>query len=204
MIDITNQKFGKLTAVSFAKKTASGRTFWLCRCDCGTEVVIRTDNLRSRHTTSCGKCRSRKEPNKKRRDRLPIKYYKLEYKSWEMMIQRCTNPNYTAYKSYGGRGITVCERWLTSFNNFYTDMGSRPNKDYSLDRINNNGNYEPGNCRWATRSQQSANQRPRNNVVVHLDGEILTVKQVSQKLGIPRHAAYDLYVKRPRKAKAKQ
>jgi len=86
-------------------------------------------------------------------------------RSWKNMIQRCTNQNHAAYKNYGGRGITVCAEWLNSFKVFLEDMGERPSKDYSIDRIDNDGNYEPANCRWATRSEQQRNKRKKRPVV---------------------------------------
>lgn len=87
----------------------------------------------------------------------------LEYHSWYNMKTRCYNKNYDGFENYGARGITVCDRWRNSFENFYADMGPKPNKDYSLDRINTNGNYEPSNCRWATKSEQVRNQRKKES-----------------------------------------
>jgi hypothetical protein len=86
------------------------------------------------------------------------------YYSWVSMKTRCTNKNELCYDRYGGRGITICERWMFNFPNFLQDMGERPAKNYSIDRINTDGNYEPGNCRWATRSQQAYNRRNKNSL----------------------------------------
>ena len=99
------------------------------------------------------------------------------------MISRCTLPNLTAYRNYGGRGITVCDRWRHSFENFYADMGARPAK-MSLDRIDVNGNYEPGNCRWATKAEQSTNTR--RNHVIEFAGERLTLGEWEHRLGVRR------------------
>jgi hypothetical protein len=95
------------------------------------------------------------------------------YDNWWRMIHRCTNSNWKHYKDYGGRGIKVCDRWM-KFDNFYIDMGPRPSDGHSLDRINNDGNYEPGNCRWATQSVQSANKRKRNGSTSKYIGVCLT------------------------------
>lgn len=103
------------------------------------------------------------------------------YKSWDAMVQRCTNPNSTAWKDYGARGITVCERWLT-FENFYADMGDRPFPGASLDRINNDGNYEPGNVRWVTRVENARNTRI-NRFIEHR-GERLCLSAWAEKAGI--------------------
>lgn len=108
-------------------------------------------------------------------------YYTLEYKSWCAMIQRCLNPNNDAYYRYGGAGIAICDRWL-SFPNFAADMGPRPGREYSIERINNSGNYEPSNCRWATVKEQS-NNRKSNRVIAH-DGLVLTVSQWAERLGM--------------------
>ena len=105
------------------------------------------------------------------------------------MIQRCTNPNNSAYHNYGGRGIRVCDRWLKSFEDFYVDMGERPSLEYSIDRINNNGNYEPDNCRWASRSEQANNRR--NNVFRTYKGETLTLTQFAHKYNIHRVSLFN-------------
>lgn len=104
------------------------------------------------------------------------------YESWRGMIRRCTNPKYALYKDYGGRGIKVCDRWLNSISAFTEDMGQRPPGGFYLERINNNGNYEPGNCRWATRKEQARNKR--NNHLITLDGVTLTLAEWSERSGI--------------------
>jgi hypothetical protein len=132
---------------------------FICQCDCGKEVKIRLKHLKSGHTKSCGCLRDEKriethtthgEGNKKRT---------VEYKCWIGMKQRCYNPNNKFYYNYGGRGIIICDRWINSYENFLKDMGRKPDRSYSIDRINNNGNYEPSNCRWATSFQQIHNRR---------------------------------------------
>lgn len=107
----------------------------------------------------------------------------LTYKSWRQMKDRCLNPNNKQYAEYGGRGITVCERWKNSYENFLADMGSRPSKEYSIDRFpNNDGNYEPGNCRWATSIQQNRNRR--SNHLVTYNGETLPIKAWAERFKI--------------------
>jgi len=105
-----------------------------------------------------------------------------EYKTWASMVHRCTNEKVPSYKYYGGRGIGVCERWL-DFLSFYEDMGDRPD-GMTLDRIDNNGDYEPENCRWATRKQQAKNKRPKKQATLTHNGESLTVKQWAERLGV--------------------
>jgi hypothetical protein len=104
------------------------------------------------------------------------------YRSWAQMKQRCLNPKHTAYKNYGGRGITVCAAWVNDYSTFFRDMGERPSLDHSIDRIDNNGNYEPGNCRWATRIQQGRNRR--DNRLLLYKGETKTLSEWSELLGI--------------------
>lgn len=106
------------------------------------------------------------------------------YETWRGMIKRCTNKNHTYYYRYGGRGIKVCESWLIDFNRFCIDMGEKPSKDYTLDRINNDGDYEPNNCRWATKEEQECNKV--NNKFIEYNGKSQTLYQWSKELNIKK------------------
>src|SRR5436190_19682968 len=153
LIDITGQRFGRLIVIEIAaRKGPGGRSLWLCRCDCESKVVAWGGNLRSGNTKSCG-CLRREVSYENHFIHGEGKSGKTtsEYHSWQAMRARCLDPNNRAYKWYGGRGIRVCARWL-KFENFLADMRRRP-AGRSLDRINNDGDYEPSNCRWATPKQ---------------------------------------------------
>jgi len=117
-------------------------------------------------------------------------YLTPEYRAWQGMKDRCYNINSIPYKSYGGRGIVVCDEWKNSFSSFLLDMGKRPSNLYSIDRYpNNDGNYEPNNCRWATKKEQAINRRSSN--FIEYDGERLTVSDMAIKLGVSQHTIYD-------------
>lgn len=156
----TGDKFGRLEIIKevdrYLKPSGQPVRQFLCKCECGVEKIIKFDYLRCGSTKSCG-CYNI-ELIKER----SIKHGKTgttEYRSWMHMKERCYNPNTHQFKYWGGRGIKVCDRWLESFQNFIDDMGHKPSKTHSLDRIDFNGNYEPSNCRWATPNQQSQNRR---------------------------------------------
>ena len=151
-------KYGKLTITQFLPTVQLGITYVLCRCDCGASKRIRVASIRSGQTKSCG-CYSREAHVTHRMTSS------AEYGVWTAMKTRCNNPKAKCYKNYGGRGIKICERW-SSFENFLEDMGIRPSKKHTLDRIQNDGPYSPDNCRWATVKEQCRNKRSNRFLVV--------------------------------------
>lgn len=155
-LDLSGHKYGKLRVASPASQDKQGQTKWICQCDCGSEVVVRTNDMRTGKTTSCGCHRSSVSTKKATKHGLR---FTREYRIWCNMKSRCTNPAFHKYPIYGGRGISICQEWLGSFQNFFDDMGLCPTPQHSIDRIDVDGNYEPSNCRWATPKQQTQNRR---------------------------------------------
>lgn len=153
-LELTGQRFGRLVVVRFDSIGKQRQSQWLCRCDCGNEKVISCQSLKCAHAKSCGCLKD--ECGEKHEKGM---YKSPEYRTWIRIKTRCENENTPYYHGYGGRGISVCEKWSKSFEAFYADMGDRPSKDHSIDRKDNNGNYEPDNCKWSTRFEQQQNIR---------------------------------------------
>ena len=165
--DLQGQKFHNWTVVRRADAppgVTSRAAYWWCRCACGHERAVRGTGLTRGRSKSCG-CdkRWRMTCRLTKHGRARSSLYRIR----QYMLQRCYNPKHTNYRDYGGRGIKVCDRWRESFENFLADVGERPSPKHSLDRIKNDGDYEPGNCRWATRKEQHRNMRSNIRLVVN-------------------------------------
>lgn len=157
-MDLIGQKFGKWLVLSRAPNERCGKASFNVRCDCGAEKCVRGQSLTSGGSSQCYECvnRTHGDSAEKYSGRA------LEYNSWSNMIQRCTNSRHPKFADYGGRGIAVCERWRNSYPDFLADIGRKPTPEHTLDRFPDvNGNYEPGNVRWADAEQQANNRRPR-------------------------------------------
>lgn len=179
--DLTGETFHRWNVIAYAGR-APNRDFWVCRCECGTVSTVVGNALRCGRTKSCVCCRAEQQHTRtvhgmtRRFTKMPP-----EYNSWRGMIQRCTNPKHQAYSDYGGRGITICDSWM-SFMNFYNDVGRRPTELHTISRIDNNGPYSPTNCRWELFSQQARNRR--SNVLVTYQNETLCLCDMASKFGI--------------------
>jgi hypothetical protein len=182
LIDLTGKRFGRLVVIrryGTVKHGASNTPSWLVKCDCGNEKTVMGCDLRKNHgTRSCGCGRGGKPTHGMSST--------IEHRIWRDILKRCYNKNNHAYKYYGQRGIRVCDEWIKNFKAFYDDMGPRPSPKHSIDRIDNDGDYEPSNCRWVTWKEQNRNKR---NIPKHKAfGKSLSVSEWSEVTGISTSA----------------
>jgi len=183
LIDRTGKRYGRLVVMERADDRA-GRVAWRCQCDCGTVKVV-TANKIQQGTSSCG-CLARESMRRVGLSNATHGHTRggnssSEYRTWSGMWNRCTNPNSADYARYGGRGIRVCERW-DDFDTFLADMGPKPSPTHSIDRIDNDGNYAPGNCRWALPTDQSRNQR--TNHLITIGQRTMTTAEWAEEVGL--------------------
>mgnify|MGYP001558271123 CR=1 FL=1 len=176
--DLSNKTFGRLTVLCRSENKRR-RVYWLCSCSCGNQARVDSFALASGRTQSCG-CIWLETVAGHNRTHGRSKDYL--YRIWGLMIQRCENPNNPAYDRYGSRGICVCRQWRKSFTAFVSDVGERPSSSHTLDRIDNNGDYEPDNVRWATEKQQANNRR--STVFIKYNGVSKTASEWAEVTGI--------------------
>lgn len=186
-IDLTDQRFGRLTVIERAENASDGRAQWRCQCDCGNGTIVRGKDLRNMHTTSCG-CLG----IERRRESTTIhgKCGTRLRNIWGGMKDRCYNPQNARYCRYGARGITVCTEWLHDFQAFWDwAIANGYHDNLSIDRIDNDKGYSPDNCRWATSKQQN-NNVSTNRRVTH-NGKTMTLAQWCEAKKVPRSSVYD-------------
>lgn len=176
--NLAGQTFGMLRVIGIGSKSSDKAKYvkWFCRCDCGTHKLVATHSLLSGNAKTCG-C----VPPRKTHGQTGT----AEHRVWKAMLSRCGNPGQRSYPQYGGRGISVCDRWR-SFENFLADMGPRPTSEHQIDRIDNDGNYDPANCRWVTRQENCRNRR--SNRLIECGGMSLTIAEWSDRTGLPQYA----------------
>jgi len=185
IVSLIGKKFGRLTVICIADRGKYIKTKWKCRCDCGNYVSILVTSLNSGNTKSCGCLHKDITRNlfTKHGHNKP-KQRSLTYTTWDKMLQRCNNSNNNRYNHYGGRGIKICDRWQgkDGFVNFLADMGERLDKKYSIDRIDNNGDYCKENCRWITMKEQ--NRNCSRNIILDFHGETKCLEDFARQYSI--------------------
>jgi len=187
LINLSGQTIGRLIVIEKVRGPNLRKTYWRCRCACGTEKVVNAQKLRLRTTLSCG-CfqRDRVAETFTTHGHTRKRTISREYAVWINMYQRCTNPKHPSFADYGARGINVCESWR-KFENFLSDMGERP-PDTTLDRIDNDGNYEPTNCRWANVNTQARNRRTSR--FIRCNGNLITIAEAAEQTGLSKDTIY--------------
>lgn len=189
-VDISGMRFGGITAIRDVGTLVGKTRKWEFLCDCGNRFISCGSRARLGTVISCQEC------SRERISKLNTSHGmrdSAEYGIWIHIKERCLNPSNKSFERYGGRGISVCERWTHSFENFIADMGIRPSNKHSIDRINNNGNYEPSNCRWSTPVEQGNNKR--NNIMVTIDNETKSLSAWCRERGVSVGSAWSRYKK---------
>ena len=194
LLNLSGQRFGRLTVLGRVAAPGAHNAMWECRCDCGKLTVGAGANL-GKTKFSCGCLQSETgkrtlETNRLKRTDLHGESASLEFKTWASLKGRCLNPANPKYPRYGGRGIKVCDRWIDDFQAFLADMGRKPSPLHSIDRIDNDGDYEPSNCHWATIETQTRNRSTTRHVTI--GGETLCVRDWASRLGVNRKTFYDM------------
>jgi hypothetical protein len=200
--NLIGKQFGRLTVVDLSEKMSGRKSYWVCKCECGNEKLVRSDSLKSGNVQSCGCLKVEQNKvnlNQTKHGDTTRGNHKRLWQIWQGIKQRTSNPNKKTYARYGGRGIVMCEEWKDDYiafrdwalNNGYSD-------DLTIDRIDVDGNYEPSNCRWATNKEQCNNRR--TNVLIEWNGKTQNIEKWSEETGIPYrvlHDRYKRYGKRP-------
>jgi hypothetical protein len=198
--DKTGMKYFRLTVIEhIACNISNGSAIWRCLCECGKYHDVDGRLLSGKSgVKSCGCLLAYKNTLRPSRDSVNITHGESgtkssarsrEYIAWSSMIQRCTNPKHASFIRYGGSGITVCERWINSYELFLLDMGRKPSPHHSIDRIDVLLGYSPENCRWATMDMQQNNRT--NNRTVLFEGDRITCTELSRKVGVPRNTMFN-------------
>lgn len=191
--DLTGQRFGKLTVLSYDHINRGGFACWCCLCDCGNETIVPSGALKSGNTRSCGCLHAEASPKNLPPPKHGMHGSKI-YRTWTNIKTRCYNPNDKDYKDYGGRGITMYAPWIhdfAAFFNYVVTLEHYGEKGYTLDRIENDKGYQPGNLRWADAKTQERNRRI--NIVVEYNGEQITLGEAAERSGINYYTLYDRY-----------
>jgi len=191
MIDLTGMCVGRVKVIGFfgtRKRPCGSHCYmWLCLCHCGREFAVDGTCVRRGSATSCGCDKGLATKKHGMASRIHGEHW--AYKIWQGMKQRCTNPNHKNYSDYGGRGIRICDAWMDSAEQFFADMGDRPSANHTIERIDNDGNYEPGNCRWASRAEQ--NENTRQTKLLTVNGQSLSISKWAMRMGVSRKLIRD-------------
>jgi hypothetical protein len=177
--DLEGERFGRQLVLGYKGKSGNGHSDWYCLCDCGSLTVVNSNTLLRGHSKSCGCLGAEiREARKVKHGMSRTRVYRI----WRLVIARCTQKSNSSYARYGAAGITICDRWRHSFENFYADMGEPPTDQHSLDRKDNNKDYSPENCRWATRLEQQNNRKVNRRFT--FEGRSQTVAEWCRELGL--------------------